>query len=397
MKILYIHNRYQYRGGEDIILEQEVAMLRRHGHTVNVLLFDNEDFTSGSLPTKILSGFKTFYNADSARRVEKAIDTFTPDIIHIHNLFYTASPAVIHVAKQRRIPVVMTMHNYRLVCASGSLMRVNEIPCERCLTQTFPLDGIRFGCFRNSHLQTAQLTAITGLHKQIGTWRSLDRLIVLTDFIRQKIVNSSLRLSPEQVIVKPNAIADLGYDVSYTREHTLLYVGRLTIEKGIRVLLEAARLYSFPLEIIGDGPLRNEVQAAADTMSNVRYSGLLDREVVIERIRQCQALIVPSIWYEGLPTVIIEAFSTGTPVICSDQPNFRTIVEENKNGIFFTMGDADALANVIRQLKTNDLMAIGKAGRVSYQDQYTEQIVYKQHVAIYESLLAQLPLIKVGS
>ncbi|CCG98817.1 glycosyl transferase group 1 [Fibrella aestuarina BUZ 2] len=387
MRILFIHNYYRLRGGEDTIFEQEFAKLRELGHDVDAVIFNNDQFGK-SVGGKLIAAFQTLNNRASAERVKEAIARFKPDVIHIHNLFYTASPAVINAAKACNVPVVMTLHNYRLVCASGLLMRPGEIPCERCLTKTVPLDGIRFGCFRDSQAQSAQLTAITSLHKLAHTWQRVDRFITLTDFARQKMLQSSLQLRPEQVVVKPNFVPDLGYTAPDQRGDFFLFVGRLSQEKGIDVLLEAAKQVALPIEIIGEGPLQAAVEAAAQ-QGHVYYRGSLPREQVIERMRQCRAIIVPSIWYEGLPTVILEAFATGTPVICSDQGNLNQIVEDGKTGLLFQTGDPQSLSKLLTDVYQTPNTSInwGRKGRLCFEKKYTSLVVMDQLVSLYKLII----------
>ncbi|MEZ0608462.1 glycosyltransferase family 4 protein [Fibrella sp. WM1] len=386
MRILFIHNYYRLRGGEDTIFEQEFAKLRELGHDVDAVIFTNDQFGE-SIGGKLLSAFQTLNNRASAQRVKEAITRFKPDVVHIHNLFYTASPAVINAVKACNVPVVMTLHNYRLVCASGLLMRPGEIPCERCLTKTVPLDGIRFGCFRDSRVQSAQLTAITSLHKLTHTWQHVDRFITLTNFARQKMLQSSLQLRPEQVVVKPNFVPDLGYTAHDLRGDFFLFVGRLSQEKGIDVLLEAAKQVALPIEVVGEGPLQAAVEAAAQ-QGQVRYRGSLPREQAVERMRQCRAIIVPSIWYEGLPTVILEAFATGTPVICSDQGNLNQIVEDEKTGKLFKTGHAPSLATILTTISqdTSSLAAWGQTARQTFTEHYEEKIVIHKLLDIYMSI-----------
>lgn len=388
MRILFIHNYYQLRGGEDTVFEQEVAQFRDLGHDVEVVAFDNAQF-SGSLLTKLSATVLALYNRQSARRVGAAIDAFRPDLVHIHNLFYAASPAVIQAAKDRNVPVVMTLHNYRLVCASGMLMRTGEIPCERCLTKTLPLDGIRFGCFRGSRAQSAQLTAITSLHRLTGIWQRVDRFITLTEFVRQKMLQSSLQLRPGQVVVKPNFVPDLGYSDPAERDDFFLYVGRLSPEKGIDALLDSLNYTTARIDIIGDGPLRPAVEAAAAKHPHLRYRGGMPRDQMADYLRRCRAMILPSIWYEGLPTTILEAFATGTPVICSDQGNLNQIVDHGRTGYLFRTGQGKALAEALQtaQREPGRLAAWGSAGRREFEQQYAEAVVTERLLEIYEGVL----------
>ncbi|MBO0938816.1 glycosyltransferase family 4 protein [Fibrella sp. HMF5335] len=386
MRILFVHNYYQQRGGEDAVFEQEVSLLRENGHTVETVEFTNAGF-DGSLVGNLVGAAKSMYSNASARRMEQAIDAFQPDVVHIHNLFYSASPSVIRAAKGRGIPVVMTLHNYRLVCNSGMLSRADQVPCERCLTKTIPLAGIRHSCFRDSRVQSIQLTAITSLHKLSGIWKSVDRFIVLTDFAREKFLQSSLQLRPDQVVVKPNSIDELSYAHPEEREDFFLFVGRLSFEKGIRVLIEAARIGKFPIEIVGDGPFRPLVEQAAAELPNIRYVGKLPHNEGIERLKKCRAMILPSIWYEGLPTTILEAFATGTPVICSDQGNLNSIVTKGKTGHLFETGSATSLVSLINRLCPDQLNQHALAGFDVYRNKYEKQTVLERLISVYADLI----------
>jgi glycosyltransferase involved in cell wall biosynthesis len=388
MRVLLIHNYYQQPGGEDTVFEQEVDLLRAGNVAVETLVFTNDSF-DGTVLGNLGSAVRSLYNTQSARRLNETIDRFKPDIIHIHNLFYTASASIISTARQRRIPVVMTLHNYRLVCVSGLLMREGRIPCEQCLTQTLPLAGIRHACFRNSTGQSAHLSAITLLHKLTGIWKQVDRFVVVTDFARQKILRSSLRLQPEQVMVKPNFVADAGYSGPDQREDFFLFAGRLTFEKGISVLLQAAEMDGFPLEIIGDGPMVADVHRAAERTPTIRYRGQQPRRVVLDALKRCRALIVPSLWYEGLPTVILEAFATGTPVICSDQQNLNQIVQDNQTGLSFRTGDSLELCRAI-QLFSQDQIGQYRWSQQAYQEfqtRYTAAVSLQQTLTLYDELI----------
>lgn len=385
MRVLLLHNYYQQAGGEDTVFEQEAALLRQNGVTVETLTFTNQTF-DGSWAGNIQSAAQVFYNPASAQRLTDVLDEFRPDVVHIHNLFYTASPAMIMVARQRGIPVVMTLHNYRLVCANGLLMRPGQIPCEDCLTSTVPLSGIRHGCFRDSPAQSAHLTLLTSAHRLLNTWKQVDRFIVLTDFARQTFLRSSLRLKPEQISIKPNAIPDLGYTPYSTRADFFLYIGRLSSEKGINTLLDAAQKHAFPLRIIGDGPMKGLVQEAARKLSHVQYMGAQPRQAVWDSLRQCRAVVVPSLCYEGLPTVILEAFASGTPVICSDQKNLNQIVQHDKTGLLFKTGNSDDLVRTLQL--TADLEKMAQNGYQQYLASYTPERSFQGLMDIYQGVTA---------
>ncbi len=387
MRVLVLHNYYQQAGGEDTVFEQETQLLRQYGVTVETMQFTNESF-DGSWLGNLQSAAQAFYNSDSAQRLTAVLDEFRPDVVHIHNLFYTASPAVILVAKKRGIPVVMTLHNYRLVCANGLLMRPGQVPCEECLTSTLPLSGIRHGCFRDSVAQTAHLTLLTSVHRLLNTWKQVDRFVVLTEFARQTFLRSSLQLKPEQIAVKPNSLPNLGFTPASERGDFFLYVGRLSSEKGIQVLLDAAQAGVFPLHIIGDGPMVGLVQEAARKHDHVQYLGAQPRQAVWEAIRRCRAVVIPSICYEGLPTVILEGFASGTPVVCSDQKNLNQIIQHNETGVLFKTGDGADLARTLLGLPA-DLEKLAQNGYQKYLDTYTPERSFAGLMTIYREVIAE--------
>lgn len=384
MRILLVHNAYQQFGGEDTTFLNEKALLEAAGHEVFPLLFDNK--ASESAAGKLGLLWRSIYNPASAERVQEAIRAHRPDVMHAHNFFYTASPAIFSAAKALGVPTVATIQNYRLICSGAYLMREGKV-CELCVHQTFPLHGIRHGCHRGSALATAQLTLNTGLHKMRGTFRQdVDRFVVVTEFNRQKLLNSSLHLGPGQVVVKPNSVEDQGFAPPEQRTGPYLFVGRLSPEKGILTLLEAAKQGRFPLEILGGGPLKEAVEAAAAAYPNIRYLGFQPRPVILEKMKQAQALLFPSVWYEGLPLTICEAFSTGLPVIISHLGNLNEIVTEGRDGLWFTPGDAAALADAVRRYEAADRVALSAGARQTYLDRYTPA----RNLASLEALYADL-------
>jgi len=386
VKIVHLHNYYQQRGGEDGVFEAEVALLREKGHEVETLIFNNMDIQSAM--DKLSAGVGIFHNAGSMTRLNKLLGAFKPDILHVHNFFPLASPGVFYAARQAGVPVVMTLHNYRLVCANGLLFREGK-PCELCLDKKFPTEGIRYGCYRGSRLETAALSAMTSLHRAIGTWRHrVDHYIALTQFSREKIMGSALRLSDDQISVKPNFIPDPGMPKN-RRENFMLFVGRLTPEKGIQHMLAAWQGLDIPLKIAGTGPLLPEVQKAAQESSHIEVLGFCDKEEIMSLMQCCRGLVFPSIWYEGFPVTLLEALSTGTPVICSNIGGLPEIIEDQQQGLLFEPGDSIDLKLKVRQLGQDDNLheQLCLNAREKYLFRYAPEKNYAQLLAIYQKLI----------
>ena len=396
MRILFIHNKYKLSGGEDQVLENEKNILESNDHKVKTVFFDNTEIES--ISDKLKLSYQLLYNKRSEKIVREAILEFMPDIVHIHNLFYLASPSVLYAAHESKIPVVLTLHNYRLICSGALLMRDSK-PCELCVGKIFPVAGVRYGCHRGSRLQTAQLTLAVGAHKLLNTWAGkVSRYIALTEFAKEKFIHSSLNLRPEQIVAKPNSVDDVGLSDVSEREDYFLFAGRLSHEKGIEVALKAFENKSAKLEIMGEGPLKDVVEKAAKRNTNIKYLGYGDKSSVIAKLKKCRALIVPSVCYENLPTAVLEAFSSGTPVVISDIGNLNEIVAHEYNGIHFKTNDPADLYEKVRVFPDKDSRyeQLCVNSRQTYLEKYTKQINYKNLIAIYESAIKQLNATKIA-
>lgn len=385
MRILFIHNTYQLRGGEDVALESEISLLLGNGHEVEVLVFNNQDISG--VWAKVSLGIKAVYNKASATVLKQKIEAFSPDVIHIHNLFFIASPSILYMANKKKIPVVLTMHNYRLVCANAMLLRNNTV-CELCLSKTLPFEAIKYKCYRNSSAETALVVGITGLYKLNHAWRNkVDTYIALTEFSKNKILNSSTGINPEQIKVVPNFVHDMGY-AAFPRENFFLFVGRLSKEKGLHIAIEAFKnLPHQQLLVVGDGPEKDYLQQQAAGSPNIFFAGGMKKSEVIDTMKRCKALIFPSIWYEGLPFTIIEAFSTGTPVIASRLGSMTEIITDAFNGNLFEAGNPTQLQTTITRFIENAKEPIYKNARKTYEEKYHPDMHYNALMEIYHSIL----------
>jgi glycosyltransferase involved in cell wall biosynthesis len=384
MKILLLHNKYKYAGGEDKVFESEGELLSNHNHQVERLVFDNSLIETGL--DKILSGIMGVYNLRSANVVDKKIKEFKPDILHVHNFVPLASPSIFYVAKRHKVPVVLTLHNYRLICPSATLYHDHKI-YEKSMRSIFPVDAIIKGVYRNSVFQTAGVALMTSIHNLIGTWRNkVDKFITLTAFARSKFLESRVNASADQFMLKPNFIDDPGSGRE-TREDFFLFVGRLSEEKGIRVLLNAFKSSDLKLVIIGDGPMKAEVESVVKERSNIQHLGFQPKAVIMDNLKRAKSLIFPSTWYEGFPITILEALATGTPVIGSRIGGIAEIVKDKFNGLLFEPGDEGSLVRSLNELKHHDLKALSANARKSYLECYTPERNYKILMDIYNAAM----------
>ncbi len=385
MKILFIHNQYQYAGGEDIAVDSEIKLLRQKEHDVRVLKFDNKIIVQQK--NSFLTGIQSIYNTSSRKLVTDAINTFHPDLIHVHNLFFLASPSVLFAAKKHRVPVILTLHNYRLICCNALLLRNNTV-CELCVQKKFPLSGIKYKCYRSSGSQSALVTSITSIHKILRTWKNkVHTYIALTEFGKNKFINSSLALNPGQIKVIPNFVEDAG--VGPVSRNGFLFVGRISQEKGVAMMLECfAELPQYNLIVAGEGPDKMKLQTQFKNSSNIIFYGQKPKNEILELMKQSEALIFPSIWYEGLPFSVIEAFSTGTPVISSNLGAMTDMIKDGYNGLHFYPNNVHDLKESIEKfMQIADRNRIRVHARETYEKSYTPDSHYHQLLSVYQKAL----------
>lgn len=382
---MQIHNRYRELGGEDIVLANESTLLRMHGHEVCLLEAFNPESDPTSLSEKIISGLSVVWSQAGAAMARKEVLRYRPDVVHFHNTFSMLSPAAIRAVKALHIPVVQTLHNYRLICANGLLMR-NGYPCEACVDGS-RLNAIRYSCYRGNRPASAALMASSALHLALATYRGEGiRLIALTEFARSVLSRGGVDESA--IVVKPNFVFP---SVTFPqRENRIVFVGRLSEEKGVDLVLKAWReagRKDWTLEVIGDGMLRPLIDSAG---LGVHCIGWQDPEAVRARIAGARYLVMGSRWYEGLPMVILEALSVGTPVILPRLGGMAEIIENANCGLGFKGGDvADltmALVQAMRQ-DDNEWSIYSKTAYACYEKRYSPESNYEILLGIYQDVI----------
>lgn len=349
MRILLLHNKYQRRGGEDAVVEAEAKLLSEANHDV-LLEIVNNDHVNGVI-SKARTALLTHGNQDQATRIAGLVRRAKADVVHVHNFFPLLSPAV-HVAAAREgAAVVQTLHNYRLLCANGTLSRNGQV-CEKCVNGS-RLWAVYHRCYRDSAIGSAAVTSMQASSMGSARWlQSVHRFIALSEFGRKKFASAGLPL--EKITVKPNFTEPSPFAMRSDRRGAL-YVGRLSVEKGVDTLLAAWReLPDTPLTIIGDGPERSRLESLAPPA--VTFCGEQPREVVLRTMNSASLLVVPSTWFEGFPMVIAEAFASGLPVLASDIGALAEIVRPGVNGAHFSAGDARSLAEALRTLLSDRAM-----------------------------------------
>lgn len=384
MRILIIHNYYQDLGGEDIVFQQEVAELRRE-HEVFTLIFKNRKGVKG-LFQFLLSPWNVF----AARKVKRKIAEVNADIVHFHNTQYACGPLAIRHAKKAGKIVVMSLHNFRLLCPSATLFYKNTLFTDS-IHRKFPWLAIEKNVLDNSKIKTLWTALSYWIHRRIGTWNLIDRYFVLAEFSRQLFISSTLPVDSDKFVVKPNFVDMTSTIQSKERGKHFLYVGRLSPEKGITNLLQAIAGTDIQLKIAGTGPQTEEVKSMAIKNPNLDYLGMMDKSQIIDELKFCKGLIVPSVCYEGgVPLTIIEAFATCTPVIASNIGAIPDVIIENETGFLFDPHKADTIIHAITQANSTPtavLTGMSLKALDLYQQSYTPDIVIRKLTAEYEMLI----------
>lgn len=382
MKILLIHSYYQQSGGEEVVFNQEREYLERT-EQVEILTFTNNPGARGAIKF-----FLSVWNIFAAAKVKKAIRRFKPDVIHIHNWHFGSGPIIIRVAKNKNIPVILTMHNYRLICPSAVLLSNGKVFLDS-MTAAFPWKAVWQKVYRNSRMQTFWLAFVIWFHKKMGTWKMVDKYIVLAEFEKGLFVNSTLGVAAEKIVVKPNFAHKPEVKEGPVGNH-FLFIGRLSREKGINVLLEAFKGKDYELYIGGKGPLLRDVQKAAAEHKNIKYLGYLDKKGVQQAMYDCTALVFPSIWYEGLPMTLIEAFALGKSIMVTKMGVMEIVIKHQYNGLQFEPGDPEDLRKQLdywQSLEEAEKNSYKKNVLTVYNSSYTPEQAMGQLVNIYKSVM----------
>lgn len=389
MKVLACHNYYQQRGGEDGSFEAECAMLEREGHHVVRFTRHNDDIQGMS---QLSVAGKTLWNRDTVRELREIIRRERPHVMHCTNTFPLISPAAYKVAGDHGVPVVQSLRNYRILCPGSTLMRNGEV-CEKCLHKRFAWPGVVHRCYRGSAKASAVVAAMTGVHWLAGTWtRRVTRYFALTEFSRRKFIEAGL--PAERIALKPNFIdPDPGEGAG--AGGYAIFVGRLAEEKGLRTLVDAwARLRTtVRLLIVGDGPMESFIAEAAQRDPRIVPMGRRTIPEVLDLVGDAAALVLPSLWFEGFPRTIVEAYSKGTPVIASNLGSMVELIDEGRTGAKFEPGNAAELAHRLQALLDHPerLAAMRAHARRAYVERYTAASNYATLMQIYDEAMSATP------
>jgi glycosyltransferase involved in cell wall biosynthesis len=387
MRIVVAHSRYRSAApsGENAVVDQETALLRETGHEVIRFELDSDAIASWPWHRRAGVPVAAVWNAEVRRELATLLRTHCPDVLHVHNTFPLLSPSVLAAADDAGVPVVATLHNYKLLCASGDFFRDGE-PCHSCAEGRLG-PALAHGCYRAS--RAATLAVVAALAGNRGRWREQVAAYVFVSAAQRDLM-AGLGLPPERVFVKHNGVPSPLFESA--RRHQVAYLGRLDAAKGVPQLLAAwdhhrtthpdSRLR---LVIAGDGPLAPRVATWAAARTSVRYAGRLTPPQTQELLTGSLAAVVPSAWEETFGLVAVEAMAAGTPPIAPAHGSFPELIRHGIDGLLVRPGSPSALAAAFAEVDRNpdDFVALGATARATYLARFTPGTSLDQLLAIY--------------
>lgn len=383
MKIVLCHNFYQQPGGEDRVFQDESDLLTSHGHDVVHFTKHSDDIEQMS---KVRVAAGAIWNRKAASELRQLVERERADIVHFHNTVPLISPAAYYAARKAGAGVVQTLHAYRLICPKATFFRDGAM-CESCLGKVFPWPAIQHGCYRDSRAGSAVMATMLATHRLKKTYsKAVDRYIALSEFARQKHIEAGL--PEDKISLKPNFVSPDPGEGDGLGGYAM-YLGRLSPEKGVDVMLKAWQDLDVPLRIVGAGPQLPLVEEAVANHPHISYLGTLTNGALDATLRDAAFLVLPSVNYEGFPKTIVEAFSVGTPVVASRLGSMIGLIDDGRTGKHFQHGDPADLARQVQQLWNDQprLRQMRHAARAEYEEKYTAEQNYCTLIEIYEQVL----------
>jgi len=383
MKIIVAHNLYRSDSpsGENRVVAEEISRLRAAGIETVAYLKSSDDIVGLRQLAEAATG--PIYARVAAREFADMLKHEQPSLVHLHNVFPLISPFIVRVAARMGIPIVQTIHNYRLSCVNGLHFRDSQV-CVDCLHHKYPWPAIQHSCYRGSSIQTIPMAVSQVIHA--GTWRIISRFFALTPFMATHL--QKLGVPEGKIVIRPSSVTDPGATVPPGTD--IVFIGRLDASKGLLLLLDAwgaRRRTTRRLVIVGDGPLASVVQSAAAADPSIRFIGAVQEDGVKKVLRHASGLIAPSLWYEGFPLTIVEAFSHGRPVVVTNVGSAGSVVDNTTGWVIRpTMGD---LVSVIDRWDENDAAARGQNARRRYLAEFTPEVAQNKLIDTYKAVLKE--------
>lgn len=394
LRVLLIHNWYRsgQPSGEDHVVEQEIAVLADAGHQVDVFERRSDDISSMSLLDRATVPLRVPWNPAARAELTARLRAHRPDVVHIHNTLPLLSPSILAACADARVPVVATLHNYLQVCLSGTLYRDGQV-CTDCAGR-LPLPAVHHGCYRGSRLASVPM-AVSLVANRRRWWSGVSRFFCVSDAQRKMLMQAGM--PAERLAVKHNFVPDPGIRRTGRGDH-VLFLGRLTAEKGVRTLMAAWDLVAasggigVPLVIAGAGPLEAELHRWARDRDDVRYRGLVTNAECRELTARSAVVVAPSAWLETFGLVVVEAMATGTPAVAPAHGAFVELISDGVTGLLHRPGEAASLAECLRRAVASPERnrEMGDAARRRYEQEFTPAAGLDRLVAGYRAAIGEV-------
>lgn len=374
MKILQIHNEYQFKGGEDKVVEAERELLLTGGNEVFSLIAHNKSIK------QIIPERRKYYED-----LKKIIEHHSIEVAHIHNVYHIIGNEVYELLASKHIPIVQTLHNFRFLCPAGSFMDNDNQICERCIQGDFTPCFTK-KCYQHSYVKSFVMKELVKQGRTEGL-KNVSVFVALNEFYKSKYVEAGF--SERILVVKPNFIFGQEFSLPIHKNFGL-FMGRISPEKGIEVLINAFIGLSFKLKIAGTGEesYLKKLKEIAKNSPNIEFVGFMDGENKKTLLKESSFLLLPSIWYENFPITALEAYSFGKPVIASKIGGLPSIIKNQETGLLFEAGNAEALKEAVNKMIENEhFIQLGENGYQYYHENFTEKQNYPQLMEIYESAI----------
>lgn len=382
MKILILFNKYEYRGGENTYVDSLIKLLKKNGHRVRAYIKDSRNIKT--LPDKIRAGFGLFWNFQTEKELEKIIQTYKPDVAHFHNIYPLISPTAFHVCKKNKVKIIQTIHNYKFVCPKNSLFREGKI-CELCVTKSFTYPSIIYGCYHNSRFASLIYSLAFFIHKQIGSFDLIDTYIFPSPFTQEYYLKY-VKIPRKKTVVLPYFVSSQQKtSQAIPQQDYFLYAGRLSEEKGIIQLLEMfSDLSKLKLKVVGDGPLKEGLIKKYIKSKNITFVPHVKQSEVSYYMKQARAIIVPSLWYEVQPNVVLETLSCRRPIIIPKTANFSSWVPKKAEVFTYQINDAKSLRKAILASTLKKIPSPQESSLSEMMNQFSPIFHYKNLMKIYD-------------
>lgn len=378
MKIMMVHVKYRQKGGEDAVFENEVKLLKDGGQNVIPILFSNDEIKDAGIINKLMSGLNAIWSFKYYKIMNDLIIRENPDVVHFHNMFPLLSPSVYKACYDNKTPVIQTLHNYRWGCPAATFYREGSV-CELCMSNGL-MNSVKYSCYKKSRVITFVVVIMIKFSKWLNIFeRYVTKIIVLTDFAKNKMAEAGLPKS--KLVVKPNFAFMTDYksvNSSKNESAYVLFIGRLSGEKGIKFLAES--LVKAPknlcVKVAGQGPDYEEVKAfIEDNDINMELLGSLNKSALSDAIKGCSLVVIPSQWYEGFPMVILDAYSHGKPVLISNIGGLPELVISGKTGEIFELGNINSLRDKLINLMEDQekLSIMGANAYHKFKNEYSSE------------------------